>query len=498
MSKKKRFPNWASLLPKRGQEKAEQGEKQSLWERVQRLINKIRGFLTEGIWRLDLTNPPPAPPGRGDKLTRLEVFGVRKVKVLIFLYRQFNVDKILTRASALTYSSLLAIVPLFAVIFSILKGFGLHANMGPALSNWFSPLGPGGDEIATKILEFVENSQAGTLGAVGFATLLLTVFGILNNIEVSYNDIWNLRHMRPWLRRIAAYTLLLVVGPISVLLVLAVTAFVTSIGLVREVVTHRVFTPIIEVGLRLFPYVLSCLLFTLSIKFFPNMRVKFKAAIVGGLFSGILWQLSNWGIAQFVVGTSHASARDVLYAGFAALPLFLLWLYIGWVIALLGAELSYVVQHVGVMEWQELEKRYGDTLRRFVMLRAVLGIVRDFATGVEAPSLSELAKEVRTPEPVIRDILEPLVTANILARSIDGGERYLPARDPATVTIELLLAFRRRTTLPEKLYLEDTFGQYVNGLLQQVDASLEEGPTSKLSLREAALAWREDTTIEDC
>ena len=132
------------------------------------------------------------------------------------------------------------------------------------------------------------------------------------------------------------------------------------------------------------------------------------------------------------------------------------------------------------------------------MLRAVLGIVRDFVTGVEVPRLSELAKEVRAPETVIHEILEPLVTANILARSVDGVERYLPARDPATVTIaELLLAFRKRTTLPERLSVEDAFGQYVNGLLQQIDASLEEGPTSKLSLREAVLAMREDTTIED-
>jgi len=487
MSKKERFPNLASLLPKR-KEKAAEDDKQPWWGRVQHLIGEVRGFLAEGIWRLDLT-----------RLTRLEVFSVRKVKVLIFLYRQFNADKILTRASALTYSSLLAIVPLLAVIFAISKGFGLHMNLAPALSNLLSSLGPRGNEISVKIMEFVENSQTAALGAVGFATLLLTVFSILNNIEVSYNEIWHVRRMRSWSRRLADYTLLIIVVPLSVFLALAATASITSIGLVQELTAHKFFTLIVEVVLWMVPYVLSCLLFTLSIRFVPNTNVKFKAAMAGGLFSGILWQLSNWGIARFVVGASQASARDALYAGFAALPLFLLWLYIGWVIALLGAELGYVMQHIGLMEWREIEKRYREALRSFVGVWAVLVIVRDFMTGMGVPSLGALAKEVRTPENAIHDILQPLVTANILIRSVDdAAERYLPARDPSTVMIaELLFAFRGGTTIPERLYAEDAFGQYVERLLRQIDASLKEGP-GKLSLSEAALAWKENTTIEDC
>lgn len=456
---------------------ATQDDKQSRWTRAKGAISKVWHFLVEGIWRLNLS-----------ELTRLQAFGVHQVKLLIFLTRQFYADELLTRASALTYSSLLAIVPFLAVIFSIFKAFGLHMNMAPTLSNLLSSLGPRGDQVSAKILEFVENSQTGALGVVGFAALLLTAFSILSNIETSYNDIWHVHRMRTRLRRMVDYVVLLVVGPLSVFLVLAATASVSSSELVQKIITYRVSTAVVEVGLRLTPYVLSCLLFTLVIFFVPNTRVKLKAAVAGGFFSGILWELSNWGFARFVVRASQASAREVLFAGFAALPLFLLWLYLGWVIVLLGAELGYVVQHVGVMEWRELEKRYGDALRRFVGVRTALKIVRDFVTKAEVPSLGELSREVRVPEPVLRDILEPLVTADILVRTVDGMERYSPARDPATVTMgQLLFAFQGQTMLPERLYARDPFGQYVQQLLRQRDASLEAG-AGKLSLHEAALA----------
>jgi len=395
---------------------AQHSDRQPRWTRFKGTIGKVRHFLAEGIWRLNLA-----------EFTRLQALGVHYVKVLIFLTRQFYADKLLTRASALTYSSLLAIVPFLAVIFSLFKAFGLHMDLASALSNLLSPLGPRGDQISMKVLEFVENSQTGALGVVGFATLLLTVWGILSNIEVSYSEIWHVRRMRAWTRRLVDYVALVVVGPLSVLLVLAATASMISSRLVQEILSYRIFAAAGGVGLRLAPYVLSCLLFTLVIWLVPNTRVHFKPAVAGGCFSGILWQLSNWGFARFVVGASRASAREVLFAGFAALP-------------------------------------------------------------AEVPSLRELSRELRAPEPVIRDLLEPLVTANILVRAANGAERYLPARDPTTVTMaELLLAFRQQATLPGRLHAQDPFGQYVQRLLRQIDASLEEG-AGKFSLHEAALA----------
>lgn len=445
------------------------------WSFIASLYKDIWDFLTKDIWSLDLT-----------KLSRLQAFGIRQAKVLIFVLRQFYSDKLLIRASSLTYSSLLAIVPFLAVVFSILKAIGLHMDLAPALYNFLSPLGERGNIISEKILEFVVNAQTSTLGLVGTAILLLTVYGILNKIEGSYNDIWHVSQGRTWPRRLAGYTLLTVIGPLSLFLILALTASITSLDLVREILSVQHLDRLFAVLLKLMPYVLSCLLFSIVIWFVPNIRVSIRAALIGGAFSGILWQLSNWGFARFIAGATRASTRDILFAGFAALPLFLLWLYASWSILLLGAELGYVVQHVGIMEWRELEKRYGESLRRFVAVRAVLGITRNFTSGKEAPDLKSLAREMRTPVPILRGVLEPLASAGILVRRSDREPGFNLARDPAQITLtQLLLALRGEIALPKKLSSRDRLSGAVISLLQEIDSSLSESRAG-LSLSEAA------------
>jgi len=458
---------------------AEKKDDISWWCWIEDLVRDTWEFLTRDIWSLDLT-----------KLTRLQAFGIRQAKVLIFILRQFYENKLVIRASSLTYSTLLAIVPLLAVIFAILKGVGVHMDLAPALTNLLQPLGPRGLVIAEKILEFVANAQTGTLGAVGSAVLLFTVYGILNKIDGSYNEIWHVPEQRFWLRRLGEYTLLIIIGPLALFMILAATAQITSIGLVQSIISHRLVTGLVE--MRLFPYIVSGLLFTLIIWYVPNIRVKFRAALIGGFFSGFLWQLSNWAFARFVAGAGRAGTREILFAGFAALPLFLLWIYISWTIVLLGSELGYVVQNVGVMEWRELEKLYGATLRRYMGVRTVLCIIRHSLSKTPIPNLKELSREVGAPESIIRDTMEPLVKADILMRSTDGEERYLPARDPDTVTLaELLHVFQGESTLPQKILSKDRFGQNVELLLRDIDASLEKGSAGS-SLRQAALADQQD------
>jgi membrane protein len=452
----------------------QQGKNDRWWSQIRSLYSDIWDFLTKDIWSLDLT-----------KLGRLQAFGIRQAKVLIFVLRQFYSDKLLIRASSLTYSSLLAIVPFLAVVFSILKAIGLHMDLAPALYNFLAPLGDRGGIIAEKILEFVANAQTSALGLVGTTVLLLTVYGILNKIEGSYNDIWHVPQGRTWPRRLAGYTLLTVIGPLSLLLILALTASITSQDFVREMLSLEHYAKLFALLLKLMPYALSCLLFSIVIWFVPNIRVKVRAAIIGGIFSGVLWQLSNWGFARFIAEATHASARDILFAGFAALPLFLLWLYTSWSILLLGAELGYVVQHVGIMEWRELEKRYGESLRRFVAVRSVLGITRSLLVGNEVPDLKTLAVAMKTPQPILSSVLEPLVAAKILTRANGQAPRYRLARDPAQITLaQLLLTLRGEIVLPKKLFSRDKFGQETALLLKEIDSSLAAGQ-ARLSLKDA-------------
>ncbi len=438
------------------------------------LVGRVRDFLSTGIWHVDLHS-----------LTRVESFLVRLLKLLIFLVRQFYADKLLTRASALTYSSLLSIVPFLAVVFAVMKAFGLHIDLAQPLCDLLAPLGERGDTIAMQILEFVENSQTGALGAVGFAALLVTVLSILNNIEVSVNEIWHVQRMRSWLRRIADYTALLVIGPLSLFLVLTATASVMSSHVARVVVSNPVFHIVGFLGLKLAPYVVSSFVFALVIGLVPNTRVRLEAAAVGGIFSGVAWQASNWAFAHFVVSASRASAREVLFAGFAALPLFLLWMYLGWAVFLLGAELGYVVQNAGVMEWRELERRYGHGLRVYIGLRATLTLVWHFVQGKPVPDTVTLSKSVGAPAPILEEIFAVLEQRDLLLRSGDGAQRYVLARDPELIPVaEVLEHLRGDVAIPDKLVRGERLGVLARELLERTTRAVREGPGG-LSLKAA-------------
>ncbi len=442
--------------------------------RFSHLAGRARDFLSTGIWHVDLRS-----------LTRIESLLVRLLKLLIFLIRQFHADKLLTRASALTYSSLLSIVPFLAVVFAVMKAFGLHIDLAQPLCDLLAPLGERGDTIAMQILEFVENSQTGALGAVGFAALLVTVLSILNNIEVSVNEIWHVQRMRSWLRRVADYTALLVIGPLSLFLVFTATASVMSSHVARVVVSNPVFHIVGFLGLKLAPYVVSSLVFALVIGLVPNTRVRLDAAVVGGIFSGVAWQASNWAFAHFVVSASRASAREILFAGFAALPLFLLWMYLGWVVFLLGAELGYVVQNAGVMEWRELERRYGHGLRVYIGLRAVLALVWHFVKGEAVPDTAKLSASVGAPVPILEEVLAVLEQQNLLLRSGNGVQKYVLSRDPELVTVaEVLEHLRGDVTIPDRLVQEDPLGRLARELLEKTARAVREGPGG-LSLKAA-------------
>ena len=166
-------------------------------ENITNLIHNIRKmsrFIGSEIWHINT---------RG--LSRLHAILLKIAKSMIFMYHQFWEDRLMTRASALTYSSLLALVPLLAIVFTLYQSLGLYADLEPTLREWLSPLGSYGEIVATKIMDFLANAQTGTLGYVGLVVLLLAVLGILANIEESYNDIWHVRNMRSWKQRLVSY-----------------------------------------------------------------------------------------------------------------------------------------------------------------------------------------------------------------------------------------------------------------------------------------------------
>lgn len=411
-------------------------------------LRKASRFIGSEIWHINTQG-----------LSRLHGLLVRIAKSIIFLYHQFWEDRLLTRASALTFSSLLALVPLLAIVFTLYQSLGLYVGIEPALREWLSPLGNNGDIVATQIMDFLANAQTGTLGYVGLVVLLLAVLGILANIEESYNDIWHVRRMRSWKQRLVSYLALLLIGPLIITGVVTFTGSSNSIAILANFERIAGFSPLSVLLIGLF--------FSLIIWSVPNTRVSIRAALVGGVSSGLGWLWLNRAFAQFIADTTQASAREILFAGFAALPLFLIWLYLGWVILLLGAILAYSIQNVGIMEWRQSERVHGTALRSYINVLAFLYIIRNYVEENRPTRLDRLASQTGAPENVLDEMLSAYADSGLLSRKSGYHVTYTPAASPADIPLRSLLnVLYHPGPLPDRFQSIDPLNALARDLLQ--------------------------------
>ena len=416
--------------------------------RVISSLRKASRFIGSEIWHINT---------RG--LSRLHALLVRVAKSVIFLYHQFWEDRLLTRASALTFSSLLALVPLLAIVFTVYQSLGLYVDFEPTLREWLSPLGSDGDVVATQIMDFLANAQTGTLGYIGLVVLLFAVLGILANIEESYNDIWHVRRMRSWRQRLVSYLALLLIGPLIIIGVVTFIGSSNSIALLANFERIAGFSPLSVLLIGFF--------FSLIIWSVPNTRVSIRAALVGGMISGCGWILLNRLFAQLIADTTQAGAREILFAGFAALPIFLIWLYLGWVILLLGAILAYSIQNVGIMEWRQSERVHGTALRSYINVLAFLYIIRNFVEENRPTRLDRLSGQTGAPENVLDEMLSAYVDSGLLTRKSGYHITYTPAASPEDIPLRSLLnVLYHPGPLPDRFQSVDPLNALSRDLLQ--------------------------------
>ena len=274
--------------------------------------------------------------------TPLQARGVRLVRTVLILVRDLALGQLTLRAMSLVYTTLLSIVPLLALSFSVLKAFGVHNQIQPMLLNLLAPLGDKGAEVARRIGEFIENMNVGVLGALGLALLLYTAISLMQKIEESLNFIWHIPHPRRLGERFSRYLSVLMVGPILVFSALGLTATVMNIDTVRELLAVDALGQVVQVVSRLMPYLLVIAAFTFVYLFIPNARVRFGPALIGGAVGGIVWQTAGWVFAVFVASSSKYAA---IYSSFAILVLFMIWLYVSWLVLLFGASVAFYTQH---------------------------------------------------------------------------------------------------------------------------------------------------------
>lgn len=342
------------------------------------------------------------------------------------------------RAMSLVYTTLLSIVPLMAVSFSVLKGLGYHRELEPVLYTFLEPLGERGYELTSQIMTFVERVRGDVLGSVGIIVLLYTTISMIQKVEESFNFVWRVAQPRSLMRRVSEYLSVMVIGPAVIVAAFGLIATFAHTSGVQAVAKYEPFGTLLAVFGRLTPYVLVTGVFTFVYAFMPNTRVMLRAALIGGLFAGVVWAATGMIFTSFVV----ESARNIIiYAGFAIVIVALIWLHVSWLILLLGAQLSFYIQNPQYLRPGRGEINLNASLRERVALSIIYLIVNDYRSADHRWNTNKLADHLDLPGAALSPIVNALERAKLVLLADD--ETWVPARDPQTIElIEVLEAVR--------------------------------------------------------
>jgi membrane protein len=397
---------------------------------LRRTAARLMAFFETGIWRIRLDDLP-AP----------RAAALRLLRILVLATQRFAKGRGALRASALTFYSLLSIVPVAALAFAVAKGFGVEKLLEKELYVQLS----GHEEIVSRIIGFagslLENTRGGLIAGIGMALLLWAVVKLLGQIETSFNAVWGVAKQRTPVRKFSDYLSITLISPLLVALSSSATVFVTT--RVTEI-TERlplldIFSRAILLSLKLIPYGLVWILFTVLYMLMPNTRVRFSAGAFAGIFTGTVFQAVQWVYITFQVGTSRYNA---IYGSFAALPLFLIWLQLSWMITLFGAEISFAAQNAAAYEFEPDARRISPAYRRLITLEICRRVVHRFAAGQPALDARGVAKLTGLPKGLVERTLNDLVQARIVSRiegDGNGEPAFQPARDIQALSISAVL-----------------------------------------------------------
>jgi membrane protein len=439
--------------------------------------NKLLARLNDAIWH---THLEAVPAWRARMLVA--------VRLLLALARDLVVGQLTLRAMSLVYTTLLSLVPLLALSFSVLKAFGVHNQLEPALHRFLAPLGAEGDELTAQIIGFIDNMNVGVLGSLGLALLLYTAVSLVHKIEESFNYIWHVTHSRSIAQRFSNYLSVLLVGPILVFAAIGLTAAVSSTALVQSALAVEPLGRIAYYLGRVAPYVLVIGAFAFIYAFVPNTGVRPGAALAGGVVGGVLWQSAGWAFTAFV---AHSKQYSAIYSGFAVLVLFMIWLYLSWLILLLGASVSFYRQHPEYLVAAGGEPRLSNRMRERLALLIMGHVASAYLEGRPAWSRERFTQTLSVPMYTVDVVVDALCSGGMLAETNDVPPRCVPARDLARVSVkELLDAVRAagedRFLRPDRLPIPPEIEDVLHRLERASRSAVGEISVAQLAMTESA------------
>ena len=390
-------------------------------------MKRLIQFLQKDIWRISPDEVSPV------KYLLLEV-----LKKLLLAIRFFTAKRVMQKASALTYSMLLAIVPIMAVVFAIARGFGYSKYIEVWFRDAFQSQPQAADIIIGFVNSYLVHTQSGVFLGVGLVFMLYTVLMLVSNVEDAFNEIWQVKKPRSIFRTFTDYLAMFFLFPIIIVLTSGISIFMATVA--NSLPNFLLLGPVVRWLIDFLPYVLMSGMFIALYIFMPNTRVRLKSALVPGILAGIAMQ----GLQIFYIHSQmFLSSYNAIYGSFAALPLFMLWVQISWTICLFGAELCYTNQN---LDYYDYDANTGEISHRYKLLMAALlmsKICKRFANGQRAYSAYELRGLTNIPIRIVNDLLYELIDAKLLIE-ISGDEkgetsRFMPAEDIHNLTYGVLV-----------------------------------------------------------
>jgi membrane protein len=415
------------------------------------MISQVIHFINTDLWEIRLKNLSPP-----------KAFFIKYLRIIILASRSFVKDHCQKTASVLTYYSLLNVVPVIAVVFGIAKGFGLEKIIEKQIlqtaekSNWQADLT---NQILKFSHSFLEKVNGGLIAGIGMILLFWTVISIMGKIEDSFNGIWEVRKPRTLVRKATDYIAMMFLAPVLLVISSSATVLVASQVqmIVNKIAFLGIFSSVIFFLLNLLPYVSMWTLLTILYLVMPNIRISLRSGVLGGVAAGTIYQMVQWIYIKFQIGVASYSA---IYGGFAALPLFLVWVQMSWMILLLGAEIAHASEHYETFGFYPDYFQISTYSKKFLMLRIIHLLVKKFSLGEKPLSVKQITSALEIPVRLVQQLLDELINTGLVTETITRTKNEV--------------AFQPGRTI-EDITVKHALDEYEkNGLIQIPDSQFEE------------------------
>jgi membrane protein len=434
------------------------------------ILDQIRR-LNDTIWNTSLS-----------EISKRKSFILKQLRIIVLAARGFSNDKVQLRASALTFYSLLSVIPVAAIAFAIAKGFDLDQRLEQLIIVKFQSE----QEVLKWLLQLasnaIEKTSGGYMAGIGVIILFWSVMSLLNHIESSFNHIWQIRSSRPWHRKFTDYLTIMLIAPIFLILSSSITLFISTKlpDYMNNAPILDFFKPVISFLVKFAPYFLTWVGLTVLFIIMPNAKVKFIPALISGIIAGTILQGIQWLYIDLQFGITKLNA---IYGSFAAVPLFIIWMQSSWIVVLLGAEISFANQNVLRYELESEALNISTYQKRALILMILHMIIRNFMLGEKPISASYIAANLKIPVRLARDILQDLSSANIVSVIHENEEKerlYQPALDINRLTVSFVFSRLDKKGVEHIMVIRNKDYEKIIAILEKFDKLISKSDSNIL------------------